>query len=60
VASIRTYLPAKRQKRWEVRWRDAGGRDRSKAFGREGDAKRFRVEVERRQQLGSLYDARGA
>lgn len=45
-------------KRWEVRWRDAGGRDRSKAFGREGDAKRFRTEVERRQQLGSLYDAR--
>lgn len=58
MASIRTYSTARRQKRWEVRWRDAGGRDRSKAFGREGDAKRFRVEVERRHQLGSLYDAR--
>ncbi len=58
MASIRTYLTAKRQKRWEVPWREGSGKDRSKVFGREGDAKRFRVEVERRQQLGSLYDAR--
>lgn len=41
-----------------MRWRDAAGRDRSKAFGREGDAKRFKVDIERRQQLGPLYDAR--
>jgi hypothetical protein len=58
VASTRTYMTAKRQKRWEVRWRDGAGHDRSKVFAREGDAKRFRVEVERRQQLGALYDER--
>jgi integrase len=58
VASIETYMTAKGQKRWEVRWRDAARRDRSKVFGREGDAKRFRVEIERKQQLGALYDAR--
>lgn len=58
MASIRTYVTSKRQKRWEVRWRDAARRDRCKVFGREGDAKRFKVEVERREQLGALYDAR--
>jgi integrase len=58
VASIRIYATANRQKRWEVRWRDGTGRDRSKAFAREGDAKRFKVDIERRQQLGQLYDVR--
>jgi integrase len=58
VASIRSYATAKHGKRWEVRWRDAAGRDRSKVFAREGDARRFKVDVERRQQLGPLYDAR--
>src|SRR6266511_946879 len=58
MASIRPYWTTAGAKRWEVRWRDAAGRDRSKAFGREGDAKRFKVDVERRQQLGPLYDAR--
>lgn len=58
MASIRTYRTTAGTKRWEVRWRDALGRDRSKVFYREGDAKRLRIEVERRQQLGSLYDAR--
>ena len=58
MASIRSYATANHGKRWEVRWRDAAGHDRSKVFAREGDAKRFKVDVERRQQLGPLYDAR--
>jgi hypothetical protein len=57
MASIRTYVTSRGKKRWEVRWRDTARRDRSQAFGREGDAKRFRVELERREQLGGLYDA---
>jgi len=40
VASIRTYKTRAGVKRWEVRWRDGASSDRSKAFGREGDAKR--------------------
>jgi integrase len=58
MASIRRYLTKCGDRRWEVRWRDGAARDRSKVFGREGDAKRFKVDVERRQQLGPLYDAR--
>ncbi len=58
MASIRRYQTARGDRRWEVRWRDARGRDRSKTFNREGDAKRLRVDIERKQQLGVLYDAR--
>jgi len=58
VASIRRYLTAGRERRWEVRWRDPSGRERCKTFNREWDAKRYRVDVERKQQLGPLYDAR--
>jgi integrase len=58
VASIRRYLTSGGERRWEVRWRDPRGRERCKTFNREGDAKRYRVDVERRQQLGPLYDAR--
>jgi hypothetical protein len=57
VASIRRYVTQRGDRRWEARWRDAAGRDRSKVFHREGDAKRYRVDVERKQQLGPLYDA---
>jgi integrase len=51
VASIR-----KRRGRFEVRWRDGGGQ-RSRTFTRKADADRFKVEVERQAQLGSLYEA---
>jgi integrase len=43
--------------RYEVRWRDALGRDRSQRFNLERDARRFKVDVERRAQLGLLYEA---
>jgi integrase len=51
VASIR-----KRRGRFEVRWRDGRGQ-RSRTFTRKADALRFKVDVERRAQLGSLYEA---
>ena len=51
MASIR-----KRRGRFEVRWR-ASGRQRSKTFTRKRDADRFKVEIERRAQLGSLFEA---
>jgi integrase len=57
VASIRRYRTATGDARFEVRWRDARRRDRCKTFKLRADAKRFLVEVERRQQLGPLYDA---
>jgi integrase len=58
VASIHKYKTAKAEARFEVRWRDARGRDRCKTFKLHADARKFRVDVERRQQLGPLYDAR--
>jgi integrase len=58
VASIRRYLTSRGERRWEVRWRDPRGRQTCKTFSREGDARRYRVDVERKQQLGPLYDAR--
>jgi integrase len=57
VASIRRYRTRKGDPRFEVRWRDARGTDRCKAFKLRGDTAKYRVEVERRQQLGPLYDA---
>src|SRR5919197_1987166 len=58
VASIRKYKTARADPRFEVRWRDGRRRDRCKTFKLRADAKRFLVDVERRQQLGPLYDAK--
>jgi integrase len=57
MASIRKYRTGGGAKRWEVRWRDGRRRDKCKTFPAERDAKRFRTEIERKQQLGVLYDA---
>jgi hypothetical protein len=51
VASIR-----KRRGRFEVRWRDRRGQ-RSQTFTRRADAERFKLEVERKAQLGGLFEA---
>jgi integrase len=51
MASIR-----KRRGRFEVRWRDGRGQ-RSRTFTRKRDADRFKVEVERKAQLGGLFEA---
>jgi integrase len=50
VASIR-----KRRGRFEVRWRDGRGQ-RSRTFAYKGDAQRFKIEVERKAQLGGLFE----
>jgi integrase len=42
--------------RFDVCWRE-NGRDRSRTFTFRKDAERFRTEVERRAQLGALYEA---
>lgn len=58
MASIRPYATAGGAKRFEVRWRDARGKSRSKTFNRAAAAKRFRVDLENQLQLGTLYEAR--
>src|SRR6266508_624241 len=57
MASIRKKRTGGGERRFEVRWRDGLGADRSKTFTTERDARRFKVDVERRAQLGGLYDA---
>lgn len=57
MASIRKYKTAKGEPRFEVRWRDSRGRERCKTFKLLADARRHRIDVERRQQLGPLYEA---
>ncbi len=57
MASIRKRLTRAGERRYEVRWRDALGRDRCKTFSTERDARRFKTDVERRAQLGMLYYA---
>ena len=57
MASIRKRLTRAGERRYDVRWRDALGRDRCKTFSAERDARRFKIDVERRAQLGALYQA---
>src|SRR3954453_13595355 len=55
---MRKYKVSTGEPRFEVRWRDGRGHDRCKTFKLRADAQRFRVDVERRQQLGPLFDAK--
>jgi integrase len=57
MASIRSYSTPNGQRRYEVRYRDSDGRQRSRAFSAHKDAQAFKVDVERRQQAGLLYQA---
>ncbi len=57
MASIRPYRTAGGQRRHEVRFRDGDGRQRSRAFTAHKDAQAFKLDVERRQQAGLLYQA---
>jgi integrase len=57
MASIHRYRTTQGELRYDVRWRDGAGRQRSHAFLRRRDAERFRVEQDRARQLGQLYDA---
>jgi integrase len=60
MASIRSYRTATGDRRYEVRFRDADRRDRSRAFSRHRDAQAFKIEVERRAQSGGFYVAPSA
>lgn len=56
MASIRRYR-TRSETRYEVRWRDRGGVQRSRAFVLRRDAERFKTEIERERQLRGLYIA---
>jgi integrase len=55
VASIRTYTTGRGERRYEVRFRDGGHRERSRVFSTHRDARAFKLDVERRAQAGTLY-----
>ena len=57
MASVRKYRTKAGETRYLVRWRDRSGGEHSRAFGRLRDAQRWGAEVERRRQLGQLYEA---
>lgn len=57
MASIRAYETAKGERRYEVRFRDGGHRERSRVFSVHKDARAFKLDVERRAQAGLLYQA---
>ena len=57
MASIHRYRTRSGELRYDVRWRDGAGTQRSRRFSRRKDAERFRVEQDRARQLGQLYDA---
>jgi integrase len=57
MASIRAYETRRGERRYEVRYRDGGHRERSKVFSAHRDARAFKLDVERRAQAGTLYRA---
>jgi integrase len=57
MASIHAYQTAKGDRRYDVRYRDQRGRQRSRAFSVRRDAQAFKLDVERRRQAGLLYQA---
>ncbi|HEU5372189.1 MAG TPA: site-specific integrase [Gaiellaceae bacterium] len=57
MASINAYRTANGERRYEVRYWDAGGRHRSRVFSVRKDAQAFKLDVERKRQAGILYQA---
>lgn len=57
MASIRSYRTSRGERRYEVRFRDVQGQERSKAFSARKDAQGFKLDVERKRQAGILYQA---
>jgi hypothetical protein len=47
MASIRPYRTPNGQRRYEVRYRDGDGRQRSRAFTAHKDAQAFKLDVDR-------------
>jgi hypothetical protein len=52
MASIRSYRTSKGKRRYKVRYRDRAGKQRSRAFSTHRDAQAFKLDVERKRQLG--------
>jgi integrase len=57
MATIRSYQTRGGDRRYEVRFRDPDGRQRSRSFSVHKDAQAFKVDVERKHQAGLLYAA---
>ncbi len=57
MASIRAYQTGRGERRYEVRYRDQGSRQRSRVFSVHRDARAFKLDTERRAQAGTLYRA---
>ena len=57
MASIHPYRTVKGERRYDVRFRDVDGKQRSQVFSTQKDAQAFKLEVERRRQAGTLYQA---
>lgn len=56
MASIHPHRTSKGERRYDVRYRDAAGRNRSERFSARKDAQAFKLEVERKRQAGTLYN----
>jgi hypothetical protein len=52
MASIHPYRTARGERRYDVRYRDQHGRQRSQAFSAHKDALAFKVDVERGNRAG--------
>lgn len=57
MAYVETYKLGSGAKKYRTVWRAPNGKKRSKSFGRMKDANRYRLEVERKAELGELYEA---
>lgn len=57
MATIRSYRTKGGDRRYEVRFRDLEGRQRSRSFSVHKDAQAFKLDVERKHQAGVLYAA---
>ena len=54
---IRPYRTENGDRRYDVRYRDVDGRERSRTFSVHKDAQAFKLDVDRRRQAGGLYQA---
>ena len=57
MASIHSRRTPSGARRYEVRYRNAAGRQCSRSFSVHKDAQAFKLDIERRQQSGLLYQA---
>jgi integrase len=57
MASIQLYRTSRGERRYEVRYRDQDGRQRSRRFSAQRDAQAFKLDTERKHQAGGLYQA---